>query len=187
MDLLIADSSVNLAGADGPPVSGTPQYATSGSPGIGQQATVWPAYWMNGLMRELMAILAAGGVTPDRTVYTTLRDAIKAMTMSTKGSGWILVKTLDGANKLIAWTTYNISIGATSNVSAPATAGTGTATFPLSFTAIENIQATPEVSTNTGQATAAVQYSGAASCTVYATDTSTTGFARGRVIAVGTP
>lgn len=187
MDKLVATGSVDSAHRDLPPVGGTPQYGTDGNPGTGTPATRWPAYWVNSLINELMAVLAAGGVTPDRNVETQLRDAIKAMTMPTKGSGWVLIKLADGTSKLLQWSNYNISIGSTSNVSSPATAGTGTVAFPLTFGLLENVQATPEVSTNTGQATVSVQYSGLGSVTLYVTDTSTTGFSKGRVFAVGNP
>lgn len=67
MDRLIATNSVPLSGADIAPATGTPQYATNGNPATGIPATQMPAYAFNALQEELMSVLAAGGVTPDRT------------------------------------------------------------------------------------------------------------------------
>lgn len=79
MDLLVATNSVNLAGADAPPVGGVAQFATDGNPALNIPPTRWPAYWLNALLQELSNVLAAAGITKDRTVFTQLRDAIRAI------------------------------------------------------------------------------------------------------------
>lgn len=175
MDLLIADSSVNLAGADGPPVSGTPQYGTDGNPGIGQQATVWPSYWLNALMRELMAILVAGGITPDRTVYTQLRDALRVMFNGTYASG---VFRFPGGI-IIMISSYSINLGGgvgSAQVNFPATFPTGViGLFPGAIASI-----------NTSKAGAAAQNNSNAHCQLYVFDDTTGGVAAGWVLAIGT-
>lgn len=75
MDRLVAADSVIFAARDLPP-AGTAQWATDGDPGTGTPATKWPAYFLNTLQDELIAILTAAGVAPDRNVSTQLRDAI---------------------------------------------------------------------------------------------------------------
>lgn len=78
MDLLIAANSVPLSGADTPPSSGTPQYATDGNPGV-TAATTFPAYHYNGMMLELYNAIVASGQTPNRNVLTQLVQAIQIM------------------------------------------------------------------------------------------------------------
>lgn len=79
MDRLIATNSVDLAQADTAPATGTPQYATSGNPAGGVPATDFPAYAWNAIQEELMAILTAGGITPDRTALNQTALAIQKM------------------------------------------------------------------------------------------------------------
>lgn len=131
MDLLIADASVPLGSADGPPATGTPQYATDGNPGASIPATEIPAYWWNGLMQDLMAVLADGGVTPDRTVFTQLRDAIRKMIspgelLSTSG----YLKLAGGF--IWQWTTYSITPASTTDTPAGTAWSSATITFPIS-------------------------------------------------------
>ena len=174
MDLLIADSSVNLAGADTPPVSGTPQYATDGNPSIAVQATVWPAYWLNGLMLELMAILTAGSVTPDRTVFTQLRDALRAMFNVTYSSG--VFRFPGGIIIMIANYTINVSGGV----------GSAQVNYPATFpTAVIGVIGGPYASINTSKATAAAQNNSNAHCQLYVSDDTTGGTASGWVLAIG--
>lgn len=75
MDRLIATNSVNLAGASVAPVSGTPQYATDGVPGV-TPPTQFPAYAWNAVQEELIAAILAAGLTPDRTNLGQLAASI---------------------------------------------------------------------------------------------------------------
>lgn len=79
MDRIIAANSVSLGGADTAPVSGTPQYATSGNPGTGTPATVFPAYQYNAIQEELIAIINAAGLSPDRTNNAQVLAALRAI------------------------------------------------------------------------------------------------------------
>lgn len=94
MDRLIATNSVNLAGADGPPLTGTPQYATDGNPGLSIPATRWPAYQYNAIQEEIMNVLIAAGITPDKANNAQLLAAIQSAAI--------------GRKKLAANTTVNI-------------------------------------------------------------------------------
>jgi len=76
MDRLIAPNSVPLADADTAPASGTPQYATDGNPAASVPATQWPAYQYNAIQEELIAILTAAGIAPDRTQLAQIATAI---------------------------------------------------------------------------------------------------------------
>ncbi len=67
MDALIATNSVPLAQADTAPLTGTPQYATDGNPATNTPATIWPAYQFNAIQAELLGIIGAAGIAPDRT------------------------------------------------------------------------------------------------------------------------
>lgn len=86
MDRLIAANSVPLAGADVAPVTGTPQYATDGNPAAGVAATLFPAYQYNALQEELMSVLTAAGIAPDRTNFGQLLASLNALF----GSGRLL-------------------------------------------------------------------------------------------------
>lgn len=78
MDRLIATGSVALGAADTAPVSGTPQYATSGVPGV-TPATLWPAYQYNAIQEELVGVISGAGITLDRTNNGQLLAAIAAI------------------------------------------------------------------------------------------------------------
>lgn len=77
MDRLIAANSVNLAGADVAPGAGTPQYATNGNPALNIPATKWPAYQYNALQEEILNVITAAGLTPDRTNNGQLLAALR--------------------------------------------------------------------------------------------------------------
>lgn len=86
MDRLIATNSVVAAQADTPPAAGTPQYATSGNPAGGIPATVFPAYQYNAMQEELIAIIAASGIAPDRTNNAQVIAAINSLLQTRSGS-----------------------------------------------------------------------------------------------------
>src|SRR5579872_2066455 len=77
MDRLIAANSVAMGSADTAPVTGTPQFATSGNPGTGVPATIWPAYQYNAIQEEIMAIIAAGNVANDRTNLAQMLKSLR--------------------------------------------------------------------------------------------------------------
>ncbi|GAB7525313.1 hypothetical protein [Paraburkholderia sp. 2C] len=79
MDRLIAPNTVDAAHADTAPASGTPGYATDGNPATGVPATLWPSYQYNAIQEELIALIAAGGLTPSKGTLTQVRDAIRAL------------------------------------------------------------------------------------------------------------
>lgn len=79
MDRLIATGSVPQAQADTAPTTGTPQYATDGNPVTNTPATQWPAYQYNALQEELIALIEAGGVTPDKANNGQVLASILAM------------------------------------------------------------------------------------------------------------
>lgn len=76
MDRLLAPNSVAFGSADTAPLTGTPQYATSGNPNTGVPPTIWPAYQYNAIQEEIMAVITAAGLTPARNTWTQLLSAI---------------------------------------------------------------------------------------------------------------
>lgn len=62
-----------------PASAGTPGFFTGGNPVSGQPATLVDADWLNMLQTELINVVAAGGLTPSKTTYTQVRDAIKEL------------------------------------------------------------------------------------------------------------
>lgn len=79
MDRLIATNSVPFANADTAPATGTPQYATSGNPGTNTPATVYPAYAFNAMQDEVMNVILAAGLTPNRNAWNQLLTAIQTL------------------------------------------------------------------------------------------------------------
>lgn len=79
MDRLIASNSVPMAQADTAPTTGTPQGATDGNAASNIPATRWPSYQYNAIQEELIAVLTAAAVTPDRTNNAQIVTAIKSL------------------------------------------------------------------------------------------------------------
>lgn len=71
-----------LSGAAGSapaaPSSPSAGYPTSGNPGV-TPPTIPGDYWYHQTGEEIRAVIAAGGLTPSRTVLTQLRDAIAVL------------------------------------------------------------------------------------------------------------
>jgi hypothetical protein len=88
MDRLIATNSVNLAGADTAPVTGTPQYATSGNPATNTPATVYPAYAFNAMQDEVMNVILGAGLTPNRNAWNQLITAILSLSQTQNGTAF---------------------------------------------------------------------------------------------------
>lgn len=62
-----------------PEAAGTEGYWTEGNPATGTPATLVRAAFLNMVQEELRNVVVAGGLTPSKTNYTQVRDAIKAM------------------------------------------------------------------------------------------------------------
>lgn len=95
MDLLIATNSVNSGGADAPPSSGTPQFATDGAPPT-IPPTQFPAYHYNGMMKEIYNVIVAAAITPSRFVFNQLLLAIQQLinnALTAEGFGTAAFKT----------------------------------------------------------------------------------------------
>src|SRR4051794_11819103 len=75
MERVIAADSVAFSNRDLAPSSGTPQYFTSGTPGI-QAATVLPGWFLNMLQDELVAVETAAGIVTDKDNWHQLWQAI---------------------------------------------------------------------------------------------------------------
>ncbi|MBU6246476.1 MAG: hypothetical protein KGN77_01870 [Xanthomonadaceae bacterium] len=75
MDRLIAPNTVNLAGMDLPPASGTPQYATDGNGGS-IAPTIWQAYQYNQIQEELIAAITKPNITQSNASTTQLVQSI---------------------------------------------------------------------------------------------------------------
>ncbi|KDR25420.1 hypothetical protein [Caballeronia zhejiangensis] len=62
-----------------PEAAGTEGFFTEGNPTAGTPATNVRGSWLNMIQEELRAVVVAAGLTPSKTTYTQLRDAIKSM------------------------------------------------------------------------------------------------------------
>jgi hypothetical protein len=73
------DNATATASLPTPTAPGTPGFFTDGSPGSGVPATIVPAEWFNGIQQEILNVLAAASITPDKAVYNQLAAAIAAI------------------------------------------------------------------------------------------------------------
>lgn len=76
MDYTIAPNTTAIGAGDGPPTTGTPGEFTEGNPASSTPATVLPAYQMNAIVEEIIAVIKAAGLTLDRTNTAQLLAAI---------------------------------------------------------------------------------------------------------------
>ncbi|MBY4669581.1 hypothetical protein K6W12_02915 [Burkholderia multivorans] len=105
MDRLIAANSVPMAQADTAPISGTPQGATDGNPAANIPATRWPSYQYNAIQEELIAILTAAGITPDRNNNSQIASAIKRL-----GQKTVILNDTGAANSYTATNTPPLTV-----------------------------------------------------------------------------
>ncbi|MBN6728568.1 hypothetical protein [Burkholderia multivorans] len=105
MDRLIAANSVPMAQADTAPISGTPQGATDGNPAANIPATRWPSYQYNAIQEELIAILTAAGITPDRNNNSQIAAAIKRLVQKT-----VILNDTGAANSYTATNTPPLTV-----------------------------------------------------------------------------
>lgn len=80
------DVSTAVASAPGSTSPGTAGFFTDGNPLTATPATVVPAEWLNSVMRELLAVVVAGGVTPHKAQFNNLLTAIQALAAATYAS-----------------------------------------------------------------------------------------------------
>lgn len=115
-----------------PPASPSSGYPTAGNPGSGTPATKQGPYWYHMIMEELMAIVTAGGITPDQSslnqVYSALQALFPAFADQTGllGSSGYLVIPLK-----IAGVKQKVIVQWGSGTSL--TSGVNTNTFPIAF------------------------------------------------------
>lgn len=69
-----------------PSIAGTQGYFTNGNPGTGLAATVVDADFLNMMMLELTNVVLATGLTPSKTTYNQLLQAIRILCQAVAGS-----------------------------------------------------------------------------------------------------
>ncbi|HVE20663.1 MAG TPA: hypothetical protein VNC39_01690 [Acidocella sp.] len=106
MDAIIAPNTVPLSEADGPPATGTPQYAVNGVPGS-TVPTQFPAYHYNGIVQEILALQGGAGLTNNRQALNQVLQAVKrfaggnvttvtaSATLTADNAGLVLVNAAD--------------------------------------------------------------------------------------------
>lgn len=73
------DHSTAVAVRPAPAAAGTPGYFTGGDPATGQKATVVTADFLNMVQEELIAILTAAGVVPDKASLSQVLTALQVL------------------------------------------------------------------------------------------------------------
>lgn len=91
------DTSRAIAIMPAPTAPGTAGFFTDGNPAQGVPATIWPAEYANMLMMELLNVLSTAGITPSKSNYTQVSQAIRRL--SQKG---VLLTDTGGVNAYTA-------------------------------------------------------------------------------------
>ncbi|MFL9893738.1 gp53-like domain-containing protein [Paraburkholderia sp. RL17-381-BIF-C] len=134
-----------------PEAAGTEGYWTEGNPATGTPATNVRGSWLNMIQEELRAIVVAGGLTPSKTTYTQVRDALLALFAKVNGdstkafsvaaaassnqavnlgqfvtslltSGYVKIPNVSGTPLILQWFPINNTASTTSS-----------GTFPIAF------------------------------------------------------
>lgn len=71
------DDLTAVAALPAPEAAGTAGFFTEGNPGLGQAATYVRASWLNMLQQELLNIVTDAGLTPNKTTYNQVLQALK--------------------------------------------------------------------------------------------------------------
>ena len=104
------DNSTAAASLPAPSPAGTPGYFTGGNPSTGIAPTIVDPHFLNMVQEEIMSVLAAASITPDKADYTQLLQAIAAIangsygTASTTSAGIVQLATL---TEMLAGTVAN--------------------------------------------------------------------------------
>ena len=81
------DNSTAVAARPAPAAAGAPGWATSGNPAAGQLPTSLDADYVNGLQGELLSILQAADIAPDKTQIDQVLESIQLLTLKWLGGG----------------------------------------------------------------------------------------------------
>ena len=73
------DQATAVSSLPTPAAAGTQGFFTAGNPAAGQAATILDADWLNMIQQELINVVVAAGLTPSKTTYTQVRDAVAQM------------------------------------------------------------------------------------------------------------
>jgi hypothetical protein len=76
------DTPTAVAALPAQNAAGTPGYFTQGNPALGLAATVPGQDWFNAIQEELLAIIIAGGMTPEKAVTNQVLLAIQQLIQS---------------------------------------------------------------------------------------------------------
>lgn len=85
------DNSGAVASLPAPLAAGTPGYFGRGNPSTGLLATPLSADWANMVQEEIMGVLAEAEITPDKEIYTQLRDALRVLYRGQRSGSQVLI------------------------------------------------------------------------------------------------
>ncbi|WP_175795976.1 hypothetical protein [Burkholderia anthina] len=77
--MFATDQQTAVSALPTPSAAGTPGYFTGGNPATGQSATIVDADWLNMIQGELLSIVSAAGITPSKSTYNQVLQAIRAL------------------------------------------------------------------------------------------------------------
>lgn len=97
---------------------GTPGWYTDGNPGAGNPATILPAEWLNAVQDELINILVAANVAPDKSKFNQLSQALIQLSQIYGTSSRKTTGLLGAVDATTALTAYDLSADAVTAVDA---------------------------------------------------------------------
>lgn len=129
--------------------AGTAGFFTDGNPASATPATIVPAEFLNSMMVEMLNVLTDGSVTPVKSSFTNLRDAIRAMIAGpTKWQGYGAWLAADQTLATATWTKLAL---ATQDFQQGTGYVTGTARFTPTVAGFYDISATADLKTTVDQ------------------------------------
>lgn len=132
------DTTVNVMPAPGAP--GTPGWFTGGNPGPGAPvpATQLSADWCNGMQGELLSVLTAAGIAPDKTLVNQVLTSILLLIQASAGTYYT---DIGAANAYVITPSPAIAAYAAGQrfLMVPAHANTGASTINVNALGVKSI------------------------------------------------
>ncbi|WP_322069975.1 hypothetical protein [Paraburkholderia bannensis] len=129
------DDATAASSLPAPEAAATEGYFTEGNPVSGVPATNVRGSWLNMIQEELRALVVYGGLTPSKTIYTQVRDAIVAKFAKLNGDSTQTFSVAPGAQNQNA-----VQLGQFKSAALASSSSTTTTSVTFSFTPPANGQ-----------------------------------------------
>ncbi|KUR80749.1 hypothetical protein [Novosphingobium sp. FSW06-99] len=100
------DTASAAAELPAPGAAGTPGYFTNGDPTAGTPPTTISADWLNGIQAELLSILSAASIEPNKTEFNQVLTALRDIFMPINGGFGVGYAWFNETGSRVSGTTY---------------------------------------------------------------------------------